>query len=205
MRGTQARRQGVSSSSVPSHPPRPRHPCGRACRPRVLVPLSPHPLIPGKQAKRQEETRQGQDERQRGAAEAWRSRRSHPWIVSRRANENKQARRERRTASPHSYHLTTQRSSSHTPINQSPRSPDKHTRDGGTRRRDDRTTSERDEHGDDENDGRTTGRTTKRKRTGPARRQASNETRRRAKRERDDKQDAERDGDDKEKASSMRR
>ena len=50
MRGKQARRQGVSSSSAPSHPPRPRHPCGRACRPRVLVPLSPHPLIPGKQA-----------------------------------------------------------------------------------------------------------------------------------------------------------
>lgn len=50
MRDKQARRQGVSSSSVPSHPPRPRHPCGRACRPRVLVPLSPHPLIPGKQA-----------------------------------------------------------------------------------------------------------------------------------------------------------
>lgn len=57
MRDKQARRQGVSSSSVPSHPPRPRHPCGRACRPRVLVPLSPHPQQASRRAGRTRQPR----------------------------------------------------------------------------------------------------------------------------------------------------
>lgn len=92
-------------------------------------------------------------------------------IASWLANENKQARRERRTASlpsPSSHGATV--SPSHAASHQSPRSPDKHTTRRTTRRRNNwrrragKTNTE------------TTRRTTKRKRTGHARRQASNET-----------------------------
>lgn len=116
MKGKQARRQGVSVSvsfrcSVSSAVRRACHPRfswrSRRVRRRLV------PVITSKQAKRQEETRQGQDERQRGAAEAWRSRRSHHWIVSQRANENKQARRERLTTSPIPISSHGQRTPSH--------------------------------------------------------------------------------------------
>lgn len=50
-KGKQARRRGGAFSGsrlvIPS-----RHPCGRACRSRVIVPSSPHPIITGKQAGR---------------------------------------------------------------------------------------------------------------------------------------------------------
>lgn len=127
MKDKQARRRGGKgvSVSVSSHRPVPSSVRGRAILGSYSVlrgvAIASSSSSPASKQAGGEGTWQGQDERQRGAAEAWRSRRSYLWIVSRRANKNKQARQERRAASPHLYHLTAQRVPSHTQSAQSPR------------------------------------------------------------------------------------